>query len=193
MPARPFSLYIHLPWCVKKCPYCDFNSHALKTELPETDYIAALLADLDQELPWVTDRPLTTVFFGGGTPSLFSAAGIGRILDGVRARLVCDPDWEVTLETNPGTVEHGRFAEYKQAGVNRISLGVQSFDNAALTSLGRIHDARQAQYAIEELHTAGLDNFNMDLMFGLPTRTGTQNEQQAIADIKQAIAAEPAH
>lgn len=193
MPASPFSLYIHLPWCIRKCPYCDFNSHALKDELPEEDYITALLADLDQELPWIAHRTLNTVFFGGGTPSLFSAHGIARILEGVKTRIVCDPDWEVTLEANPGSVEHGRFSEYRQAGINRISLGVQSFDNNALTSLGRIHDARQAQFAIEELHTAGLDNFNIDLMFGLPTQTGIQNEAQAVADIKQAIAANPAH
>lgn len=193
MLTHPLSLYIHLPWCVKKCPYCDFNSHALKDSLPEADYIDALLADLDQELDYTIGRSLGTVFFGGGTPSLFSAGGINHLLAGVAARLDCDPNWEVTLEANPGTIEHGRFAEYRQAGVNRISLGVQSFDDQALAALGRIHDAKQAQRAIEELHRAGLDNFNIDLMFGLPGQQAIQSQKQALADIEQAIAARPAH
>src|SRR5690606_38169686 len=142
MPSPPpLSLYIHLPWCVRKCPYCDFNSHALRDELPEDKYVTALLADLDQEIALVGTRPVHSVLFGGGTPILFSAAAIARILGGVRERLHCAPDWEVTLEANPGTVEHGRFTDYAAARVNRISLGAQSFDDAALQRLGRIHGA----------------------------------------------------
>lgn len=185
----PLSLYIHLPWCVKKCPYCDFNSHALRDNLPEADYISALLADLDQEIEPVGERPVHSVFFGGGTPSLFSAAGIERILRGVRKRLVCTADWEVTLEANPGTVEHGRFTDYAAAGVNRVSLGAQSFDDTALQRLGRIHGAADIPRAVEELHQAGITNFNLDLMYGLPE----QSPAAALRDVQTAIDLKPAH
>lgn len=187
--GRDLALYIHLPWCVKKCPYCDFNSHALRDDLPEDEYVTALLADLDQELALVGARPIHSVFFGGGTPSLFSAAGIERILHGVRERLTCAADWEVTLEANPGTVEHGRFTDYAAAGVNRISLGAQSFDDTALHRLGRIHGAADIPRAVEELHQAGITNFNLDIMYGLPE----QPPAAALHDVQTAIALAPAH
>lgn len=183
------SLYIHLPWCVRKCPYCDFNSHALRGQLPETEYAAALLRDLDQDLPRVAGRRVETVFFGGGTPSLFHPETIAAILDNVRRRLPLVPDAEITLEANPGTVERGRFAEYRAAGVTRLSIGVQSFNVQHLQLLGRIHSADEAVRAIEEAHAAGLENFNLDLMYGLPK----QNLAQARADVDQAMALAPAH
>ncbi|HEU5398956.1 MAG TPA: radical SAM family heme chaperone HemW, partial [Gammaproteobacteria bacterium] len=185
----PLSLYVHLPWCVKKCPYCDFNSHGLKGPLPEAAYVDALLRDLDQDLPRVEGRTLETVFFGGGTPSLFSAGAIARILAGARARLGMASDAEVTLEANPGTVEHGRFAEYRGAGVTRLSIGVQSFDTRALKTLGRIHTSGEAERAAEEAHAAGLANFNLDLMYALPEQT----REEALADVRHAMALEPAH
>lgn len=185
----PLSLYVHLPWCVKKCPYCDFNSHGLKGALPEAAYVDALLRDLDQDLPRVTGRRIETVFFGGGTPSLFSAAAIARFLEGARARLALAADAEVTLEANPGTVERGRFAEYRAAGVTRLSIGVQSFDPAALKLLGRIHSSAEAVTAAEEAHAAGLANFNLDLMYALPD----QSLQAALGDVARAAALKPAH
>lgn len=185
----PLALYIHIPWCVKKCPYCDFNSHGLKGALPQADYVAALLRDLEQDLPLVWGRPVTSIFFGGGTPSLFDARHIGMILDGVSARLSLRPGLEVTLETNPGTVEHDRFEDYREAGVNRISFGVQSFDDGCLSRLGRIHDSRQAIQAIELARAAGFDNFNLDLMYALPE----QPIDGALSDIAQAIALQPSH
>jgi len=174
---------------VKKCPYCDFNSHGLKGALPENAYIDALLRDLDQDLPRVQGRTLHTLFFGGGTPSLFSAEGIGRFLEGVRRRFKLAADLEVTLEANPGTVERGRFAAYREAGVTRLSIGVQSFDPKKLEVLGRIHSGEEALDAVEEAHAAGLHNFNLDLMYGLPR----QSVEEAEADVRQAMALMPAH
>jgi oxygen-independent coproporphyrinogen-3 oxidase len=185
----PLSLYVHIPWCVKKCPYCDFNSHGLKGALPERVYVDALLKDLDQDLPRVQGREIQTVFFGGGTPSLFSAEAIGRILEGVRARLGLTTDAEVTLEANPGTVEQGRFAGYKSVGVTRLSIGVQSFDPKKLEVLGRIHSSDEAKHAAEQAHAAGLSNFNLDLMYALPK----QELSEALADLEQAVALKPAH
>ncbi|ANB17045.1 radical SAM family heme chaperone HemW [Dokdonella koreensis] len=191
--APPLSLYVHIPWCVKKCPYCDFNSHAVREGIPQEAYVDALLADLDRDLAdfgaAVPGRPLASIFFGGGTPSLFAPAAIGRILDGVAARLSLAPGAEVTLETNPGTVEHGRFDGYRAAGVNRISFGVQSFDDAMLHRLGRIHSAADAERAIGEARAAGIDNINIDLMYALPQ----QDLAGARADVDRAIALAPPH
>jgi len=184
MTLPPLSLYIHIPWCVKKCPYCDFNSHNAPDSLPQREYVEALLADLDRDLPLAQGRPLRSIFFGGGTPSLFSPDNIGRILDGVNARLAFAPGIEITMETNPGTVEHGDFAAYRRAGVNRLSFGVQSFDDSALQRIGRIHDARQAERAIKRAQDDGLDNLNLDLMYALPQQTLAG----ALADIERAIA-----
>jgi hypothetical protein len=164
----PLTLYVHLPWCVRKCPYCDFNSHVRPDSLPEDETVAALLADLEQDLPRVWGRTVHAIFFGGGTPSLFSARAIGAILDGVSARVPLAPQAEITLEANPGTVEHDRFEAYRSAGVNRISLGVQSFDDEQLSVLGRIHGGDEAKRAIDALIGAGFDNFNVDLMWALP-------------------------
>ena len=185
----PLALYVHLPWCVRKCPYCDFNSHTLKGDLPESDYVAALLTDLEGDLPLVWGRPVHSIYFGGGTPSLFSASQLGKLLDGVRARLDLAPALEVTLEANPGTVERDSFRAYRDAGINRVSLGAQSFDTAALTALGRIHGRGDIERSIDALHAAGLDNFNIDLMFGLPGQT----VDGALDDIEQALAGTPAH
>lgn len=185
----PLSLYVHIPWCVRKCPYCDFNSHEKTGALPEADYIDALVADLEQELPRVWGRRLSTLFIGGGTPSLFSAEAIDRLLAAVRARLPCQPDMEVTLEANPGTVEAGKFAEFRAAGINRLSIGVQSFSADKLTALGRIHDPAQAIRAAEEAHRAGFTTFNLDLMHGLPG----QDLAGAMADLDTAIGLAPTH
>ena len=185
----PLALYIHIPWCVRKCPYCDFNSHELREPLPERGYVDALLADLEQELPEVWGRRLVSVFIGGGTPSLLSAEALDRLLSGLRARLPLRPDAEITLEANPGAVEQGRFTEFHAVGVNRLSIGVQSFNDDALRRLGRIHDRRAAIAAAEAAHAAGLDHFNLDLMFGLPGQT----VEQALADIASAVALQPAH
>ena len=167
----PLSLYVHLPWCVQKCPYCDFNSHPLRAEVPEKDYVQALLRDLEQDLPRVWGRQLESVFFGGGTPSLFGADAIAELISCIRARIPIKPGAEITLEANPGTVDTGRFAGFRDAGVNRLSIGVQSFNDAHLEMLGRIHDSRGAIDAIEEAGRAGFDNINIDLMFGLPDQT----------------------
>ncbi len=183
------SLYAHIPWCVRKCPYCDFNSHELRGDLPERDYIDALLHDLDQELPGVWGRVVSSIFIGGGTPSLFAPESIDRLLAGVRARLTCAPDLEITLEANPGTVEQGRFREFRAAGVNRLSIGVQSFDDSLLGSIGRIHGRREAIRAAEGAHDAGFASFNLDLMFGLPGQT----PDRALQDLSTAMALEPAH
>ncbi len=183
------SLYIHIPWCVQKCPYCDFNSHALKQEVPETDYVAALLADLDADLAYVQGRQLQSIFIGGGTPSLFSAEAIKILLQGVAARIPFADDIEITLEANPGTVEAGRFAGYQQAGVTRISIGVQSFQPEKLQRLGRIHDPKQAVAAGLQARQAGLRSFNIDLMHGLPEQTISD----ALFDLQQAIDIAPLH
>lgn len=189
MTFPPLSLYVHLPWCVSKCPYCDFNSHALKGSLPEAAYLDALVRDLDLDLPRVQGREIQTVFFGGGTPSLFSAKGIERFLRAVHERLPLAAGGEITLEANPGTVERGRFAEYRAAGVTRLSIGVQSFEPEHLKALGRIHSSDEAVRAAEEAHAAGLANFNLDLMYGLPG----QSLEQAKADVRRAAALAPAH
>jgi len=185
----PLALYIHLPWCVRKCPYCDFNSHVRPDALPEDETVSALLADLELDLPRVWGRTVHSIFFGGGTPSLFSAAAIGSILDGVSARVRLAPDAEITLEANPGTVEHDRFEAYRSAGVNRISLGVQSFDDAKLDVLGRIHGGAEARRAIDAVASAGFDNYNLDLMWALPG----QDVDGMLADLDTALAYEPPH
>ena len=183
----PLSLYIHLPWCVKKCPYCDFNSHALST-IPETAYIAALTRDLEHALPSIWGRKIHTVFFGGGTPSLFSPDGIDQILTTVRTLTQLEPLAEITLEANPGTVEAGHFRGYREAGVTRISLGIQSFNDDALKRLGRIHGAAEAQRAAE-LAAQTFDTFNLDLMIALPGQTQAQLQQ----DIDTALSFNPPH
>ena len=185
----PLSLYIHVPWCVRKCPYCDFNSHDNHQALQEDAYIDALIRDLEQELPLVWGRTINTVFIGGGTPSLFSAEAYDRLFSSVRALLPLHHDAEITLEANPGTVEAGRFREYRDVGINRLSIGIQSFDQDALQSLGRIHDSQQAIKAVEYAHQAGFDSFNLDLMFGLPG----QDENKARHDVETAIALAPPH
>jgi len=166
----PLALYAHLPWCVRKCPYCDFNSHERADALPEREYVDALVADLEGMLPSVWGRRLRTIFIGGGTPSLFSPESIDRLLAAIRARLPLEPDAEVTLEANPGTAEAGRFRGYRAAGVNRLSLGIQSFSDEKLRALGRIHSADEARRAIE-MAQAAFDNVNLDLMYGLPGQT----------------------
>jgi len=184
----PLALYIHFPWCVQKCPYCDFNSHAVKAGLPEEAYIDALIADLESCLPLVWGRPIVSIFMGGGTPSLFSAAAIDRLLAAIRARVPLLPDAEITLEANPGTFESEKFAGYRAAGVNRLSIGIQSFDDVKLKALGRIHDRDEARAAIA-IAKAHFDNFNLDLMYGLPQQT----LEEALADIDAAIAAGSTH
>lgn len=175
------SLYIHFPWCVQKCPYCDFNSHQLKTDLDEATYVDALLADLEQDLPLIWGRTINTIFMGGGTPSLFSAGAMQRLLSGIRALLPIRPDAEITMEVNPGSREFDNLNAYRQAGINRLSFGVQSLDNDKLKVLGRIHNADQAIKAIDKAHQAGLTNFNTDLMFALPN--------QSLADAKDDLLA----
>lgn len=184
----PLSLYIHVPWCVRKCPYCDFNSHEARGELPEAQYVDALIADLDQALPLVWGRRVYTIFFGGGTPSLLSAHAIGALLSAVRARVPLSVDAEITLEANPGTFEAEKFAAYRAAGVNRLSIGIQSFNPAHLRALGRIHDEREAHRAME-IAREHFDNFNLDLMYALP-RQGLDEVQ---GDLAQALAYKPPH
>jgi len=185
----PLSLYIHIPWCVRKCPYCDFNSHEARDEIPETAYIDALIADLEQDLPAVWGRTVETVFFGGGTPSLFSPEGIDRLLADVRARIPLKPQAEITLEANPGTVDHARFKGFREAGINRLSIGIQSFQPELLKKIGRIHSDTEAITAVEAAHQAGFENFNLDLMFGLPGQT----QKQALQDLQMARDLKPAH
>ena len=188
--APPLSLYVHLPWCVRKCPYCDFNSHAVPLRgIPEDAYLAALLDDLEFAARGCEGRPLVSVFFGGGTPSLFSATSIGRVVERAARLLGADAGLEVTLEANPGTVERGRFAAYRDVGVTRVSLGAQSFDDRHLAALGRIHAREETLAAVDELRAAGLDNFNLDLMYALPS----QAVDEALADLEQALALGPAH
>ncbi|MEX6501919.1 radical SAM family heme chaperone HemW [Pseudomonas zhanjiangensis] len=185
----PLALYIHIPWCVKKCPYCDFNSHAAGPQLPEEDYVKALLADLDADLAHVHGRELSSIFFGGGTPSLFSAGALGRLLQGVERRVPFAADIEITLEANPGTFEQAKFRDYRALGINRLSIGVQSFQAAKLKALGRIHDGDEAIRAADMARAAGFDNFNLDLMHGLPE----QSLEDALGDLRTAIDQGPAH
>jgi putative oxygen-independent coproporphyrinogen III oxidase len=202
----PLSLYVHIPWCVRKCPYCDFNSHEARAKIPEQEYINALLRDLEQDLPRVWGRIVHTIFIGGGTPSLFSPEAIDRLLSGIRARLPLDQNVEITLEANPGTVvapahpalatfvhpctsELDRLIGFRQAGINRLSIGIQSFDEEKLKALGRIHGREEALRAAEAARAAGFDNFNLDLMFGLPGQT----VEQALADMRTAMALRPTH
>jgi putative oxygen-independent coproporphyrinogen III oxidase len=185
----PLSLYVHVPWCVKKCPYCDFNSHQGRGELPLARYVDALVADLDLDLPLVWGRTIQTVFFGGGTPSLLPADLVDRFLQQASSRLRFAPGCEITLETNPGTAEFGRFADYRRAGVNRLSFGVQSFDDGCLSRLGRIHDAGQAVSAVRQAQDAGFDEINLDLMYALPG----QDLAMAVADVDRAVALSPTH
>ena len=185
----PLSLYVHIPWCVRKCPYCDFNSHEGRGALPFAAYVEALLADLDFDLPLVWGRTVQSVFFGGGTPSLMPTELIDRFLQGASARLRFAPGCEITLETNPGTVEHGSFRGYRDAGINRLSFGVQSFDDGCLQRLGRIHDSAEATAAVKLAQDAGFDNINLDLMYALPG----QNLAMAERDVDQAFALQPTH
>ncbi|GHA84852.1 radical SAM family heme chaperone HemW [Cognatilysobacter bugurensis] len=185
----PLSLYVHVPWCVRKCPYCDFNSHERRGELPFAQYVDALLADLDHDLPLVWGRTVHTVFFGGGTPSLMPPEQIERFLQGAASRLRFAPGCEITLEANPGTAEHGRFEGYRAAGVNRLSFGIQSFDDGCLQRLGRIHDSREAEAAVKLAQDAGFDNLNLDLMYALPGQTLAMAEH----DLERAFALQPAH
>lgn len=185
----PLSLYIHVPWCVQKCPYCDFNSHAQKGELPHLEYVAALLEDLDQDLKWAQGRPLSSIFIGGGTPSLLTVEAMQILLDGVRARIVLTADCEITMEANPGTVEADKFAGFQRAGINRISIGVQSFQQEKLTRLGRIHGPEEARKAAALAHAIKLPTFNLDLMHGLPD----QSLDDALYDLQQAIDCAPPH
>lgn len=191
MNLPPLALYVHIPWCVRKCPYCDFNSHGVghAAELPERAYLEALLADLEEELAWVQGRELVSIFIGGGTPSLMSAEFYRAFFAALRTRLALADDIEITLEANPGTVEQARFDGYRAAGINRLSLGVQSFQPAQLKTLGRIHGADEARRAVSSARQAGFDNLNLDLMHGLPG----QDLALALADLDEALALEPEH
>ncbi len=185
----PLSLYVHIPWCVQKCPYCDFNSHEMRAGLLEKEYVAALLSDLEQDLPRIWGRKVISIFIGGGTPSLFSPESLDLLLSGIRARLQLTADCEITMEANPGTVEAGKFSEFRGTGINRLSIGIQSFSDDALRRLGRIHGRKEAIRAAEQAHDAGFNSFNLDLMFGLPG----QDLAAAKEDIATAIALEPNH
>ena len=191
--AIPLSLYIHIPWCVQKCPYCDFNSHQQKGAIPENEYIAHLLDDLSQDLHLISHnnqlREVSSIFIGGGTPSLLSIAGMQKLMDGIKQRVPLSADIEVTMEANPGTVEADRFTGYKQAGINRISIGVQSFQSKHLTALGRIHDGAQAVNAIDLAGKLKLNSFNTDIMHGLPE----QKLENALQDLQQSIALNAPH
>ena len=187
--STALAVYVHLPWCARKCPYCDFNSHAAPERIPEETYVTALLADLDADLDLAAGRTVTSVFLGGGTPSLFGTAAIATLLSGLAARLPMAADVEITMEVNPGTVEHGRFEGYAAAGVNRVSLGAQSFDAARLKTLGRIHGPEEIGKAVSELQAASIANFNLDLMYALPEQTTAG----AISDLAAGIALGPAH
>ena len=187
----PLSLYIHYPWCVQKCPYCDFNSHQAKADLVEQErvYLQALVKQCEQLLPWVWGRPIQSIFFGGGTPSLISIEGLDWLLSQLRSLLGFSPAIEITLEANPGTVDEAKFVGFRQAGINRLSIGIQTFHPEQLKALGRIHDSNQAWSAIESAKAAGFTNFNCDLMFALPNQTLAQ----ALADVQQLIRAQPTH
>lgn len=185
----PLSLYIHIPWCVQKCPYCDFNSHALKGGIPDLEYVDHLLSDLDSDVALTSGRTISTIFIGGGTPSLLTSEAMQRLLDGVRSRLTLADDVEITMEANPGTVEAERFSAYQKAGVNRISIGVQSFSQSKLERLGRIHGPQEAKRAAKLAQDLGLRSFNLDLMHGLPD----QSADEALDDLRQAIELNPPH
>ncbi|MEH6357756.1 MAG: radical SAM family heme chaperone HemW [Pseudomonadales bacterium] len=185
----PLSLYIHIPWCIKKCPYCDFNSHAAPTELPEQQYVAALINDLNNDLDFVQGRKLKSIFFGGGTPSLFKPASMAAILQAAEQQIGFTDNIEITLEANPGTFEQQKFSAFRETGINRLSIGIQSFNQQQLQRLGRVHNSAEALQAIEMARQAGFDNFNLDLMHGLPE----QNIEQAMADLQTAIELSPTH
>jgi len=185
----PLSLYIHIPWCVKKCPYCDFNSHAAPEQLPEEAYIDALIRDINTELPQIWGRRLSSIFIGGGTPSLFSAKAYDRLLSHIHAVLPGISDMEITLEANPGTFEQEKFSDYRQLGINRLSIGIQSFNDQYLSSLGRIHSGLEARRAIDMVHKAGFENFNLDLMYALPGQSTTD----VLSDLKTALDCQPTH
>jgi len=187
--SLPLGLYVHLPWCIRKCPYCDFNSYEKREALPEQAYVDALLRDLATETPLAAGRPVETIFIGGGTPSLFSGEAIGALLAGIRSGITVAPDVEITLEANPGAAEAGRFADYRAAGVTRLSIGVQSLRTAQLLALGRVHDATEAIAAVVAAKTAGFDNVNIDLMYGVPG----DSVEGAVGDLERALALEPAH
>ena len=189
MTPVPLSLYIHFPWCLHKCPYCDFNSHKVAEVMPEERYIQALLRDLEQELPAIWGRPLHTIFMGGGTPSLISAKGMGVLMRGLNTLLPMRPDMEITLEANPGTFEQRRFDGYRQAGITRLSVGIQSYNRQHLKILERVHDGKEAHQAVTIAKKAGFDNINLDLMFGLPE----QSVSQALEDLQCAIDHAPSH
>lgn len=185
----PLSLYIHMPWCIKKCPYCDFNSHAAADSIPEEAYIDALIQDLNSELPNIWGRRLNSIFIGGGTPSLFSAQAFDRLLSHIHAVLPCKADMEITLEANPGTFEQDKFSDYRQTGINRLSIGVQSFNDKHLQALGRVHSGKEAIRAAEMAHKTGFDNFNLDLMYALPS----QSIADALSDLTTALNLAPTH
>ncbi len=195
----PLSLYVHMPWCIRKCPYCDFNSHELAgrrahfgsgvRQTPDPTYIDALLEDFERELPLIQNRRIDSIFFGGGTPSLFQPDAFERLLRGVRTRACVAADVEVTMEVNPGAIERGAFADYREAGINRVSLGVQSFNSQALHRLGRIHSPAESERAVNDLHAAGLSNLNIDLMYALPG----QSVAEALEDVRRACALGSAH
>lgn len=185
----PLALYIHIPWCVRKCPYCDFNSHELREGLPEQEYLQALLADLDRQRAFIQNRPLISIFIGGGTPSLLSARFYHQLLEGISKRIVFQSDIEITLEANPGTVEAQRFKGYRACGINRLSIGIQSLNDLHLQHLGRIHNAKEALQAVSLAKEAGFENMNLDLMHGLPSQT----REQALSDLEQAIALDCPH
>jgi putative oxygen-independent coproporphyrinogen III oxidase len=185
----PLTLYVHMPWCVRKCPYCDFNSHQLKSARPDGSYISALLRDFERELARIGTRRIDSVFFGGGTPSLFQPEEFARFLAAIRRRADLSEDAEITMEANPGTIERGRFAEYAHAGVNRVSLGAQTFNARLLERLGRIHSAEETERAVEELRNAHIENFNLDLMYALPEQT----LEEALSDVRKACALGAAH
>lgn len=189
MNLPPLSLYVHVPWCVQKCPYCDFNSHGQKGEIPEAEYVQHLIDDLKADLHLVQGRKIHSIFIGGGTPSLLTGAAYTRLLSEVKSLIGLEDNCEITLEANPGTVETGRFKDYVKAGINRISIGVQSMQNDKLKALGRIHGSDEANYAAEQAKEAGLNSFNLDLMHGLPGQT----LDDALGDLKQIIAFNPPH
>jgi putative oxygen-independent coproporphyrinogen III oxidase len=185
----PLSLYIHLPWCVRKCPYCDFNSHEAKLAIPEDAYVDALVKDLEEQLPRIWGRRFVSIFFGGGTPSLFSAKSIERLLTEINSRVRFNTAMEITLEANPGTIDEANFRGFRAAGINRLSIGLQSLQDDKLKALGRIHDREQALRAIDAAKNAGFENFNLDLMHGLPD----QSVRDALADLRDALAMQPTH